>query len=30
VLGLDQDDPAVHARTVEHAVTTIRAALEQR
>lgn len=30
VLGLDQDDPAVHARTVEHAVTTIRAALEYR
>jgi len=30
VLGLDQDDPAVHARTVEHAVTTIRAALEHR
>jgi AcrR family transcriptional regulator len=30
VLGLDQEDPAVHARTVEHAVTTIRAALERR
>lgn len=30
VLGLDQEDPAVHARTVEHAVTTIRAALEHR
>jgi AcrR family transcriptional regulator len=30
VAGVDANDPAVHARIVEHAVTVVRAALEQR